>query len=299
MTPALATENLTKRFENRPPAVDQVALSVPRRSIYGFLGANGAGKTTTLRLVLGLLRPDAGTVRLFGGEDRARCRVGSLIETPSLYPHLTGRENLDLSRRLLGVARSDTDRVLAIVDLADAADRRVGGYSLGMRQRLGIARALLGDPRLLILDEPTNGLDPDGIRDMRALLRRLPQASDVTLIVSSHLLTEVEQVATHVGLLHAGRLLLQAPLADLLAGADAVEVRTADGADSARMLTRAGFRVSRGGDDLLLVEEREGAQADPATIASLLVAQGQQLTHLTRRRPSLEQVYHRQIRLAA
>jgi ABC-2 type transport system ATP-binding protein len=299
MTPALETENLTKRFGKGPAAVDQVALSVPRRSIYGFLGANGAGKTTTLRLVLGLLRPDAGTVRLFGGEDRAQCRVGSLIETPSLYPHLSGRENLDLSRRLLGVARSDIDRVLAIVDLADAADRRVGGYSLGMRQRLGIARALLGNPRLLILDEPTNGLDPDGIRDMRALLRRLPEAGDVTLIVSSHLLTEVEQVASHVGLLHAGRLLLQAPLAEILGRGDAVEVRTVEGADSARLLARAGLRVSRGSDDLLVVEESEGAQADPARIASLLVAGGQRLTHLARRRPSLEQVYHHQIRLAA
>jgi ABC-2 type transport system ATP-binding protein len=299
MTPALETENLTKRFGKGPPAVDQVALSVPRRSIYGFLGANGAGKTTTLRLVLGLLRPYAGTIRLFGGEDRALCRVGSLIETPSLYPHLTGRENLDLSRRLLGVARSDIDRVLAIVDLANAADRRVGGYSLGMRQRLGIARALLGNPRLLILDEPTNGLDPDGIRDMRALLRRLPEAGDVTLIVSSHLLSEVEQVASHVGLLHAGRLLLQAPLGEILGRADAVEVRTVEGADSARLLARAGFRVSRGSEDLLLVEESEGAQADPARIASLLVGQGQQLTHLARRRPSLEQIYHHQIRLAA
>ncbi len=294
MTPALETENLTKRFGKGPAAVDQVALSVPRRSIYGFLGANGAGKTTTLRLVLGLLRPDAGTVRLFGGEDRAQCRVGSLIETPSLYPHLSGRENLDLSRRLLGVARSDIDRVLAIVDLADAADRRVGGYSLGMRQRLGIARALLGNPRLLILDEPTNGLDPDGIRDMRALLRRLPEAGDVTLIVSSHLLSEVEQVASHVGLLHAGRLLLQAPLAEILGRADAVEVRTGQTADSARLLAEAGFQVSEAADDLLLVEG-----ADPAWIASLLVSGGQHLTHLARRRPSLEQVYHHQIRLAA
>ncbi len=299
MTPALETENLTKRFRKGPAAVDGVSLNVPRRSIYGFLGANGAGKTTTLRLVLGLLRPDAGTVRLFGGEERTQCRVGSLIETPSPYPHLSGRQNLDLTRRLLGLPRGEIDRVLEIVDLAQAADRRVGGYSLGMRQRLGIARALLGAPRLLILDEPTNGLDPDGISDMRELLRRLPEVGDVTLMVSSHLLSEVEQVATHVGLLHAGRLLLQAPLAEVLAQGDAVEVRTAQGLDSARLLARTGFRVSRGAGDLLLVEQSAGTAADPAEIASLLVAQGQQLTHLARRRPSLEQVYHHQIRRAA
>jgi ABC-2 type transport system ATP-binding protein len=298
MTPALETQKLTKRFGKAPAAVDGVGMTVPRRSIYGFLGANGAGKTTTLRLVLGLLRPDAGSVRLFGEQRRAAGQVGSLIETPSPYPHLTGRENLDLTRRLLGLARLEIDRVLGIVDLSDAADRRVGGYSLGMRQRLGIARALLGGPRLLILDEPTNGLDPDGIRDMRELIRRLPATGDVTLIVSSHLLSEVELIATHVGLLHAGRLLLEAPLGELLGQAGAVEVRTAQGDDSARLLARAGLRVSRGANETLLVEE-PGAAADPARIASLLVGGGQSLTHLALRRPSLEQVYHQQIRLAA
>lgn len=298
MAAALETQNLTKRFGKAPPAVDGVAMTVPRRSIYGFLGANGAGKTTTLRLVLGLLRPDAGSVRLFG-EQNSAVRVGSLIEAPSSYPHLTGRENLDLTRRLLGLQRTEIDRVLGIVDLAGAADRRVGGYSLGMRQRLGIARALLGGPRLLILDEPTNGLDPDGIRDMRELIRRLPATGDVTLIVSSHLLSEIELVATHVGLLHAGRLLLEAPLADLLGQAGAVEIRTVQGADSARLLARAGFRVSRGPGETLLVEEPGAAFTDPTRIASLLVEQGHGLTHLALQRPSLEQVYHQQIRLAA
>ena len=298
MTPALETQKLTKRFGKAPPAVDGVSLTVPRRSIYGFLGANGAGKTTTLRLVLGLLRPDAGSVRLFGEQARPAGRVGALIETPSLYPHLSGRENLDFTRRLLGLDRLEIGRVLAIVDLEDAADRRVGGYSLGMRQRLGIARALLGGPQLLILDEPTNGLDPDGIRDMRELIRRLPEAGDVTLIVSSHLLAEVELVASHVGLLHAGKLLLEARLADLLGPAGAVEVRTAQGADSARLLARAGFRVRKAADETLLVEE-PGSDVDPARIASFLVMQGQSLTHLALQRPSLEQVYHQQIRLAA
>ncbi|OAN67247.1 ATP-binding cassette domain-containing protein [Sphingomonas sp. TDK1] len=294
MIAALETHGLTKAFGKAAPAVNGVSLNVPRRAIYGFLGANGAGKTTTLKLVLGLLRADAGSIRLFGQEAaRERGRVGSLIETPSSYDHLTGRENLDITRILLGLERREIGRVLAIVDLAHAADQRVGSYSLGMRQRLGIARALLGDPRLLILDEPTNGLDPDGIRDMRVLLRRLPEAGDVTLIVSSHLLSEVEQVATHVGLLHRGRLLLESPLDALLGGIASVEVDTDDRVRAATILIDAGFAVTAASDKLLV------AAADPAEIAALLMREGQRLSHLTRHRPSLEGIYHRHIALAA
>ncbi|RYY25101.1 MAG: ATP-binding cassette domain-containing protein [Sphingomonadales bacterium] len=296
MTPALETHALTKRFGKAAPSVDSVTLSVPRRAIYGFLGANGAGKTTTLKLVLGLLRADSGTIRLFGKEasGAARASIGSLIETPSTYDHLTGRQNLDLTRILLGLPKREIDRVLEIVDLRRARDERVGGYSLGMRQRLGIARALLGNPRLLILDEPTNGLDPDGIRDMRHLLRRLPEVGDVTLIVSSHLLSEVEQVATHVGLLHRGRLLIESPLDALLGGVAAVEVDTGDRARAAMILGGAGFAVRRNEDGNLLIDA-----ADPAEIAALLVREGQKLSHLTRHRPSLEGIYHRHIAQAA
>lgn len=294
MIAALETHGLTKAFGKAAPAVDGVSLNVPRGAIYGFLGANGAGKTTTLKLVLGLLRADAGRIRLFGQDGaRERGRIGSLIEAPSSYDHLTGRENLDITRILLGLAKREIDRVLAIVDLAHAADQRVGGYSLGMRQRLGIARALLGEPRLLILDEPTNGLDPDGIRDMRVLLRRLPETGDVTLIVSSHLLSEVEQVATHVGLLHQGRLLLESSLEALLGGVPSVEVDTDDRVRAAMILIDAGFAVTEASDKLLV------AAADPAEIAAMLMREGQRLSHLTRHRPSLEGVYHRHIALAA
>ena len=296
MTPALETHALTKRFGKAAPAVDAVSLAVPRRAIYGFLGANGAGKTTTLKLVLGLLRADAGTIRLFGEDagSHSRADIGSLIETPSSYDHLTGRQNLEVTRILLGLPGREIGRVLEIVDLAHAGDRRVGGYSLGMRQRLGIARALLGKPRLLILDEPTNGLDPDGNRDMRVLLRRLPEAGDVTLIVSSHLLSEVEQVATHVGLLHRGRLLIESPLDALLGGMAAVEVDTGDRARAAMILGGAGFAVRPGEGGNLLVDAE-----DPAEIAALLVREGQSLSHLTRHRPSLEGIYHRHIAQAA
>jgi ABC-2 type transport system ATP-binding protein len=296
MSPALETHGLTKIFGKRPPSVDNLSITVPRRSIYGFLGANGAGKTTTLKLVLRLMRPNAGTIRLFGEPASAGLgTVGALIEAPSLYDHLTGRENLDISRRLLGLPAMEIGRVLEIVGLSHAARQRVGGYSLGMRQRLAIARALLGSPRLLILDEPANGLDPDGIRDMRGLLRQLPETGDVTLIVSSHLLSEVEQVATHVGLIHHGRLLLEAPLAELT-DADAVEVSAGDLAAAAVILREAGFQIDTGAapDAPLIVRGGE-----PAQIARLLVDRGQALTHLARRRNALEQVYHDHVARAA
>lgn len=296
MADALTTRDLRKSFDGRP-AVDGISLSVPETAIYAFLGANGAGKTTTLRLLLGLLRPDAGQIGIFGYSigHRDTPRIGALIEQPSLYPHLTGRENLDLTRRLLGLDTAEIARVLKIVDLPAAANQRVGTYSLGMRQRLAIARALLGRPRLVILDEPTNGLGPEGIADMRALLRRLPQVDDATLIVSSHQLGELEQVATHVGLIHRGRLLLQQPIAAVLNDRQQLEVGTADLAASALILGRAGYGIVRQpGCPLLLVE-----RAPAPDIAALLVGQGQQLLHLAPRRATLEQAYHRAIAAAA
>jgi len=287
MEMAIETRGLTRAFGGRL-AVDRLDLSVPARAVYGFLGRNGAGKTTTIRLLLGLIRADAGEIRLFGQPlARARARIGALVEVPALYDHLTGRENLDCTRRLLGLDRTEIDRVLGIVDLHAAAGRRVGGYSLGMRQRLGLARALLGRPRLLLLDEPTNGLDPDGIADMRRLLARLPQEEDVTLLVSSHLLDEVERVATHVGLVDRGRLVMEGPLDALRAtGGEAVEVDTAPAA--AATLARAGFRVD-GEDGRLLV--RGPGPCAPDRIAALLVKAGHPLHRLARTERRLEQLF--------
>jgi ABC-2 type transport system ATP-binding protein len=295
MTPALETCNLTKSFGKAPPAVSDLSITVPRRSIYGFLGANGAGKTTTLKLVLRLLRPDSGTIRLFGEPGGALGGVGSLIETPSLYDHLTGAENLAITRRLMGLPAGEIGRVLEVAGLTHAARQRVGTYSLGMRQRLAIARALLGSPRLLILDEPANGLDPDGIRDMRGLIRQLPEAGDVTLIVSSHLLSEVELVATHVGLIHRGRLLLESPLAELTR-ADIVEVATERTGVAEQTLRLAGLAVEPGSsaDEPICVHG-----AEPAEIARLLGAAGHTLTHLARRRNALEAIYHDHVARAA
>ena len=295
MADALTTHHLTKWFDDRV-AVDAVSLNVPQGAIYGFLGANGAGKTTTLRLVLGLLRPSGGRIEMFGQPiGRGGPRIGALIEQPSLYPHLTGNENLDITRRLLGLASPEIARILKIVDLAAAANQRVGTYSLGMRQRLAIARALLGRPKLVILDEPTNGLDPAGITDMRDLLRRLLEVDGATLIVSSHQLAEIEQVATHVGLLHRGRLLLEQPIAALLGGEQRLEVGTADLAASALILGRAGYAIIREPRSAMLLVDNAPAPA----VAALLVEHGQALFHLAPRRATLEQAYHRAIAAAA
>ncbi|MEM8964170.1 MAG: ATP-binding cassette domain-containing protein [Acidobacteriota bacterium] len=208
----IQTHGLTKSFAD-VIAVDRLDMAIPRGVVSAFLGPNGAGKTTTLRLLLGLTRPDRGRVELFGGSPAASAftRIGALIETPSLYDHLSGRENLMATRVLLGCTRADEDRVIEQVGLTAAADRRVAGYSLGMRQRLGLATALLGEPELLILDEPTNGLDPAGIQDIRNLLRRLTREHGISVLISSHLLAEVEQVADHVVVLHRGRCLFQGP----------------------------------------------------------------------------------------
>ncbi|WP_339336136.1 ABC transporter ATP-binding protein [uncultured Maricaulis sp.] len=204
----------------RMTALNAVNLAIPAGAIYGFLGPNGAGKTTAIRCAMGLLTPRSGRVTI-NGHDLARARskalasVGAVIETPALFPNLTGRENLDVTRRLLGLAPGLIDQALDLVDMRAAADRRVGHYSLGMKQRMGLARALLAEPRLLILDEPTNGLDPAGIRDMRALIRALPDRTGATIFMSSHLLPEIEQVATHVGLLKNGHVLFDGTMAAL------------------------------------------------------------------------------------
>src|SRR5688572_7651410 len=254
--PAIETRGLTRRFGPRT-AVDQVSLTVPARSIYGFLGRNGAGKTTTLRLLLGLLQPHAGSVHIDGidlAADRlgAARRVGSLLEAHGFYANLRGRENLDLARRLLGLPASETDRVLEAVDLVEHGARRVADYSLGMRQRLGLARAMLGAPPVLLLDEPTNGLDPEGIAQMRRFLRELPDRTGATVLLSSHLLGEIEQTATHVGILSHGRLVLEGALRDLKSGLGTEVAVGADNLERAADVARAhGFDVECRDDALV------------------------------------------------
>lgn len=230
----IETKALTKVYGGQK-AVDALELRVPEGCVYGFIGPNGAGKTTTLKMLLGLAHPTRGSVCLLGQEMNEKNRLellrqtGSLIELPSCYAHLTARENLQILAQLKGVSEREIDRALEMVELEGEARRRVGEFSLGMRQRLGIAQALLGQPRLLILDEPTNGLDPEGIRSMRAMIRALPEAWGATVVLSSHLLGELEQMADHVGILDKGHLLWQGPLDRLMAerGGEVVVTRRA------------------------------------------------------------------------
>jgi ABC-2 type transport system ATP-binding protein len=220
--PALETSGLTKRFGERL-AVDAVSLSVPRGTAYGFLGHNGAGKTTLIRMLLGLTRVSAGNARLLGlpvpaQRAQALARVGAIVEEPSFYPHLTGRENLKVAAAVRGPeARGRIGAALGRVGLDKRADDRVGTYSLGMRQRLGVARCLLSDPELLILDEPMNGLDPGGMLDMRRMIRALVEEEGRTVFISSHLLDEIEKTCDVAAIIDRGRVITQGPIHELVA----------------------------------------------------------------------------------
>jgi lantibiotic transport system ATP-binding protein len=290
----IETRGLTRRFGTQL-AVNDLNLQAPEAGVYGFLGPNGAGKTTAIRMLLGLIRPDAGEVHLFNAPLLANRhslmgRVGALVEAPSLYPHLTGRENLEVTRRMLGAQRSLIDRALDIVKLTQDAHRRVREYSLGMRQRLGLGLALLNKPELLILDEPTNGLDPAGIHEMRDLLRRLPAEFGVTVFLSSHLLSEVEQIASHIGIIHQGRLLFQGTLPELQQQHRAQLIVGVNQSEQAiACLTAAGWKIERGNDGLLHV--MADSAADAAKVNELLVSSGCEVFHLAPAPVSLEDIF--------
>jgi lantibiotic transport system ATP-binding protein len=219
-TPVIKTTGLTYYFNKQQKTLDDINLEVEKGSIYGFLGPNGAGKTTTLRLLLGLLKKQQGSIQIFGKEfDHHRIEslknIGSLIEQPSLYGHLTATENLGIYRKIYGTPKENMDKVLQLVGLPGTGKKKAKQFSLGMKQRLSIAIALLHNPQLLILDEPTNGLDPNGIIETRELIKKLNKEAGVTIIVSSHILAEVERMATHVGIIHKGKLLFQGTLGQL------------------------------------------------------------------------------------
>lgn len=224
----IETDSLTKGTGNQM-RVNNLALRVPEGCVYGFLGPNGAGKTTTLKLLLGLLKPTDGTITFFGQKMTEKNRLsilmhtGSLIESPSFYGHLTGLENLQIIAKLKKASACEITDVLQTVHLYEQKDKKVKQYSLGMKQRLGIAMALLGNPRVLILDEPTNGLDPAGIQEMREFIKNLPVSRQMTVIVSSHLLSEMEQMADMVGIINHGRLIFQGTLAALEAQGSSLE----------------------------------------------------------------------------
>lgn len=219
----IETQNLTKTYGDFT-AVAGIDLHIPKGAVYGFLGPNGAGKSTTMKLFLGLTKPTRGTFSIDGKrypEDRVKIlkKVGSLIEAPAFYGNLTGEENLNILRKILGLSKEAVSEALDLVGLTQYKDRLAKKYSLGMKQRLGLAGALIGRPPILILDEPTNGLDPVGIHEIRTLIRSLPERFDCTVLVSSHLLSEIELMADHIGILNHGHLLFEGTLDELRQGA--------------------------------------------------------------------------------
>ncbi len=297
MTAAISSAGLTKRF-GKQLVVDGVDLHVPAGSVYGFLGPNGSGKTTTIRLLLGLVFPTAGTHRLLDRDFAVSAadvlpRVGALVEGPAFHPYLSGRANLarlDAADRRApaGTAPARIDEALERVGLTAAAGKRYRNYSLGMRQRLGIAAALLQPRELLVLDEPTNGLDPQGTREVRHLITQLGH-DGVTVFVSSHLLSEVEQVCSHVGVMSVGRMVWQGALADL-AGQQRVRVRvvTSSPTDAARVLGELGLAEIATDEDAATAVI--GA-AVPERVVAALVAAGVGVRGFAVERPSLEDVF--------
>lgn len=290
----IETNGLCKAYGNHF-AVDHVALAVPEGCVYGFIGPNGAGKSTTMKLLLGLIHPSAGQVQLLGKTMNEQNRLallrrtGSLIESPSCYGHLTADENLRIVADLKGVPHKDIDRVLSIVHLAKDRGRRVGQYSLGMRQRLGIAMALLGSPQLLILDEPTNGLDPAGIQEMRALIAEMPNTSGATVLISSHLLSELEQIIGQVGVINRGRLLFQGPLAELQHHSRGeVSLRLLNPQKGAAILQRNGVQVRQERGELVLPALRDEYLAE---LTRALAAGDAGVVGVTVRTKSLEEIF--------
>ena len=295
---AVATSGLTKRFRNGQLAVDHIDLAIPRGSVYGFLGPNGSGKTTTIRMLLGLAFPTSGSATLLGvpmpaGAVRVLPRVGSLVEGPGFYPFLTGQDNLarcDAADRTAD-PRTAAARISAALDrvgLLAAARKRYRHYSLGMKQRLAIAASLLAPRELIVLDEPTNGLDPQGTREVRGLIREIA-ADGITVLVSSHLLAEVEQVCSHVGVLRTGRLVFQGPLAELRGtGAARIRVETADPAAAVAVLERLGLAELRAAGHEVSAQL---AVNRPERICAELVGAGVGVRGFGVAAPSLEELF--------
>ncbi len=289
MDTAVEVVDLTKRYGSRL-AVDAISLGVRPGEVYGFLGPNGAGKTTTLRMLLGLIRPTAGHARVLGsrpGSSAALARIGSLVEGPAFYPYLSGRANLSVLARYTGMGRAQVYRALAAVDLSDRGDDRFSTYSLGMKQRLGVAAALLKDPELVILDEPTNGLDPAGMRDMRALVRALSEQGR-TVVLSSHLMGEVQQICDRVAVISRGRILAESTVDDLRGAGELVV--TAAPSDRARDVLAALPAVA----DVRAVDGRLRVTADAdsaAEVTRALVLAGVDVSEVRRVERQLEDVF--------
>ena len=294
---AIATSGLAMRFRGGQLAVDHIDLAVPPGSVYGFLGPNGSGKTTTIRMLLGLVHPTAGTFQVLGTDarvlDSVLPRVGALVEGPAFYPFLSGRQNLarcdaaDPSADL-STSRSRINHALDQVGLLAAADKRYRAYSLGMKQRLGIAAGLLRPRDLMVLDEPTNGLDPQGTREIRSLIKQIA-ADGTTVFVSSHLLAEVEQICSHVGVMSTGKLVFQGPLAELRSrGEPRILIRSPEAPAAADVLGRLGLA------DVAIADGQVSAglgEHAPEKVNAELVHAGVPVAGLETVRPSLEDLF--------
>ena len=294
MADIVQTRGLCKQY-GKVLRVNHLDLQVPEGAIYGFLGPNGAGKSTTLKMILGLVRPTAGSISVFGKEVNGHNRldmlkqVGSLIESPSYYGHLTGEENLKVVQTLRGVPEKDVYEVLEIVRLEGQRSKKVAHYSLGMKQRLGLAAALLGFPRLLILDEPTNGLDPAGIQEMRELICSLPARFGMTVLVSSHLLSEIDQMADHVGIIREGELVFQDTLETLHQHSrHNLALRTGDNEGALKLLHQSRVPCAQEEDYILLPRLDD---PDAAKLIRYLIGHGVDVLRLEERQKSLEDIF--------
>lgn len=290
----IQTHDLCKQYGNAL-RVSHLNLNVPEGSIYGFLGPNGAGKSTTLKMILGLVRPTAGSIRVLGKDMDSANRlsvlrqVGSLIESPSYYGHLTGEENLRIVQTLRGIPEKNIREVLQIVRLDGQREKKVAHYSLGMKQRLGLAAALLGYPKLLILDEPTNGLDPAGIQEMRELICDLPGRFGMTVVVSSHLLSEIDQMANHVAIIREGELVFQDSL-EALHGRSRhhLALRTTNNAVARRLLAEQSMPCEEENGYLILpiLSDEVAAQ-----LTAFLAGNRLGIVRLEERQKSLEDIF--------
>jgi ABC-2 type transport system ATP-binding protein len=288
---ALSAHDLTKVIGERT-IVDGVSFDLQPGEVFGFLGPNGAGKTTTIRMLVGLIKPTRGSVTVCGYDlrhdfERAMRCIGCIVENPDLYRFMTGRENLEHFARMLGVANGEIERVAGLVNLSHRLDNRVGTYSLGMRQRLGIAQAMLGDPRVLILDEPANGLDPAGIREIRELLRRLAAERGLAVFVSSHLLAEVELTCDRVAIIHKGRILRSGTVRELISSQRAMEFRVDDAERAATLFREKGLEADVEGDVVLVPIE----ESDAPPLVAALTAAGLAVFHARPRVHTLEEMF--------
>jgi ABC-2 type transport system ATP-binding protein len=285
----IEVENLTKRFR-KTVAVDDLSFKIREGAITGFLGPNGAGKTTTLRVILGLVHPTAGRAtvmgRLYRQLESPTQQVGAVLEASDFHPGRSGRNHLRVLAAATGIPRSRVEEILEVVDLQDAAGRRAGGYSLGMRQRLSLAGALLGDPRILVLDEPANGLDPQGIRWLREFLRSLA-AEGRTIFISSHVLAELEQIVDEVVIIHRGKFVVQASTAELVArAAGGIRARSPQVDQLRAALEEAGVKVASSEGDLLTLADTTTAQ-----VGEIAAAKGIVLHELVAESSSLEEAF--------